>query len=258
MYKLLKIESPDILATEQTLKYKTNAEFWLDVAKKLAITDVAKELNIQYGYSSVNSLFLVFETADSIDPVRFIVRRLVNESYGKSVKVVSNAIEIEHIEDVMSFFLDMTKFVAAFVSFEKEKENSFYGGGINFKTSSDVQWYDGVRSNLLNEVYSSTKHKEPKSSWKGLFLSFLLCLPMLSGCSPILKALIPDLNIETDSSDTTLPQVDPAPLPSEGEFRYLLGDGWEIKIFKGKVILVKYTDTGMLVKDVFNNLDGDK
>lgn len=87
---------------------------------------------------------------------------------------------------------------------------------------------------------------------KVLIVSFCL---IFSGCGLAVRALefaSPTFEKmqEARRQESDLEQVD--------EFRQLLDDGWRLYLHEGKmVVLVKDTPDGLLIKDVFGNLNDD-
>ena len=74
-----------------------------------------------------------------------------------------------------------------------------------------------------------------------LFLGLIIAL---NGCSLI----------EIPKFYQTQSEVDLQHRQQVQTFQDLLSQGWEIEIYKGKAVLIKYTKSGVLINDVFGVL----
>lgn len=73
-----------------------------------------------------------------------------------------------------------------------------------------------------------------------VLLSFLLSGCVLTNLESILSASVTEEVVEVaDLSD----------------MKYFLTDGWEFYLYHNKLVLIKYTPSGMLIKDVFKVLE---
>lgn len=248
MFKILQITSTEVPLDDRVFSSNTLSVYWLNRIKLFSLNNSIKPLNLVFSFASLNNLFLVFKTDKDISPVRFLSTSACREI--TPFKEIYTEIHLDYLEDVVSFFLDITKKIDTiknqFNQYKLAKENSLYGGWINFTKNTNINWYDGKRTTLLNGVYMASK--ERTRNWLSRLLFGGLLVATLTGCGPLLTELLPH-NPDPPTAAVAEQQLH--------TFKDLLDQGWEIKVYKGKVVLVKYSDNGLLINDVFKVLEGE-